>query len=673
MTEVKGLPIPKDVSTRIQRGRSWMQRDASKRRLCQRFTRGEQYWFLTKNQGLAAVSSPQNPTRMEKPAHRIRNNFNFIGPIIQGKVSLANQRIPSYEVLPSTNEAGDIGAAKVAEKVALYGYDKWRIKDAFIRASTLAIGGGGEGFLYPYFDPNVGPFTRMEEGEDGKQILIGAGEIKVAVLSGNEVSWEPGVEFHESRWYMIERARPVEEVEKMPGFIGVKLSADTSADLPTESKLVRVTEYLERPSATRPLGRRIITASGQIIVDYRKIKPESKSMFEPYPFRISTGEIIDEPVLHPLRWNRDATGLRDLGLTWQLIDPQRTITDCWNKLLEWKNLVLHPRMLSPRGARMNPPTDEPGGVDQYDAQENIPAPQWRDVPTSFASPLFQMLDAMKRDMREMAFDDSIEADANVAARTVTAVLEQSQAKWANFMTEIADTHSRVMRHCLMLVQVHYTEPRKIAISGRWGPESIADFMGKDLSGQVDVRVLPGSLDFQTRAALEQRVTTWAANGWITPQEAMLAITNGTSAGLSTIELDVAKIDRIIQRMRDNTLMSMPPRLEQVDGASKEIPGWMPMDRVDNLDVWRKRITDWMKTTEFENIGPRAQNEAKLILGGISELTLLAEQREAASQQAKAADLGMKNAAKTGIPRPLPTPPGEEENTLSPTGLPSFEA
>ena len=50
------------------------------------------------------------------------------------------------------------------------------------------------------------------------------------------------------------------------------------------------------------------------------------------------------------------------------------------------------------------------------------------MPTSFAQPLFSMLEKMQGDMREMGFDSDIQASANVAARTVNAVMEQDQAK-----------------------------------------------------------------------------------------------------------------------------------------------------------------------------------------------------------------------------------------------------
>jgi hypothetical protein len=47
--------------------------------------------------------------------------------------------------------------------------------------------------------------------------MVGQGEIKLLVLTGNEVYSEPGVDFNDSPWYAIERARPIDEVSRPPG------------------------------------------------------------------------------------------------------------------------------------------------------------------------------------------------------------------------------------------------------------------------------------------------------------------------------------------------------------------------------------------------------------------------------------------------------------------------
>lgn len=116
---VKPAEIPVKVGQRTSRGRTEMRRDASKRRLCQWYERGDSYGYLDPKGFLARQSSAQNPSGAARPGHRIRNTYNYIRPIIQGKVSAASQRVPSYEILPSNTDPQNIAAARIAEQVAL--------------------------------------------------------------------------------------------------------------------------------------------------------------------------------------------------------------------------------------------------------------------------------------------------------------------------------------------------------------------------------------------------------------------------------------------------------------------------------------------------------------------------------------------------------------------------
>ena len=660
-----GIPVPGDIQAAITRGRAEMLRDAPKRRLCQRFERGEQYWYEGSKGVLQQLGSGMHPAGgVAKPRHRIRNTFNFIRPIVQGKVSAATQRVPGYEITPTAGDPQRVSAARLAEKIARYGFDKWGLRRQTVLAASLAIGGGGEAFALPVFNPLRGPYVPNVQ-EDGTVEYIGQGEIEVRILSGNEVYWEPGVDFYDSRWWAIQQARAISEIEALPGFYG-EVQPDAASDPASpddrqiaDSRLALLTEVFERPSPKHPEGRRFIIVNGRVACDFTKLGRDT--VWDTYPLRGRDGKVIDEPILHRLRWTVDTAGGRDLGLTWQLIDAQRTINDCWNKLLEWKNRALNPRAMAPRGSDMKPRTDDPGGIDHYNLVGNADTvPKIEDVPTAFAGPLFQMLEKMQVDIRELGFDTYLAADANVAARTVTAVIQEYGAKWQSFLAELAEWHSRVMRHCLLLVSVHYSEQRKIVIRGPYGAEYIPDFDGAQLLDEVDVRVAPGSLEYQSREAVTQQVMQFAAQGWIEPQAAMLAIRQGsTDQLLASIELDAAKVERIIGRLRDGSVMDMKPRLDFVDGQHKEVPGWMPADEIDNIPVWRQRLGDWMKTQEYETLPDQYKEPAQLILAGLNDLQRRAAEREVARQNAMAEAQGRKNAARPVPAKQMPSQPSPQ--------------
>jgi hypothetical protein len=216
---------------------------------------------------------------------------------------------------------------------------------------------------------------------------------------------------------------------------------------------------------------------------------------------------------------------------------------------------------------------------------------------------------------------------------------------------------------LVLVRNHYSEERVIAIRGQFGPDAIHNFTGAQLMDQVDVRVLPGSLDFLTKDKLVERVFAYADRQWITGQQAMTAIKAGTDDVLvQSLELDMARIDRIIRKIRDGSVMSMPTRQEtETDpntGMTRqiEVPSWMPLDHVDNLKVWHERLSDWMKTDDYDSLSPDRQAPAKLIMQGIEQVQQQQAQRAIEQQNAQAEQLGMQNAARPQGAKPTPDQP-----------------
>lgn len=656
----KAPPVPADVQPKIDRGRKAMLADASKRRLCQRFEKGDTYWYLSDKSVLMEQSTVTSANGGGKPPHRVRSKINFIRPIVEAKVSAATQRIPSYDVSPSTTDPTDEGAARLAEQVALYGYDKWMLRRVSIKAVKLAIGGGGDAFTLPYFDQNVGPYVEV----DGR--MVGQGEIKVLVLSGNEVYWEPGTDFYMSPFWCVERAVPLEEARKLPGFIGVDLAADaTTSDIPTDKRdrdnLVMVTDYYERPCPKYPEGRVMHFAAGGLITDHRLLDPSAEHPWEPYPLRDHEGKVVDEPILHRLSYTLDPETDRDLGLTWQLIDVQRSAQDAWNKIMEWKNRCLNPQILAPVGSLIDRPDDVPGAV-KYFRPINGMKPEWENV-KPVPDSLFRILDMAQAAMREIGSDANVQ-DTEAAAKTLQQVIEQSNNRWQSFLGDTAEWHSRMMRHCLLLVARHYTEPRLLQIRGRFGPYPISDFKGAQLMGQVSVTVLPGSLEVKSRQQIRDEILAYADRGWITPQVAMAAIQGGTAEKLiQGYELDVARANRIIQAIRTGNVMDMGTWIvtDAMTGLPTEVPQWMPREG-DNLSIWKTVFGDWQKTEDYAALPPEGQESMNLIYAQIKQLEMLEQQQAMAAQAAQAADLGMGNAAKPQE-KGMPSMPGSTGTPL----------
>lgn len=643
-------PIPAGVKERIDRGRSRMKDGAAERDEVLHFIRGNQYVHQTAKGYLIQQNLISNPDGSGKPPHRLRQPRNLMIDVITRKVSAATSRIPSFEVAPSTTDPEDISAARLAEKVLLYGYDKWGLREAAERCIGLAVG-PGEGFAWPYFDNTVGPYIKDDQGK----VVTGVGEIRVRVFNGNQVMWEPNLKFSESRWVGVQLAMVPDEVRQLPGYLGGPLATDAASDdLPTGgpdkasvAHQVLVTHYLERPCPKYPDGRWLTIANGRQITAERK-----------YPCVDHKGRVLDEPVLHKLAYFVDYDNDRDFGLGRHLVPAQRSRNDCINKLGEWKNIALVPQIfVTPGLMKRQRLTDEPGAI--YEIPQPDQNLKWRDVPP-VPQALFQMLDQADADIARISAQNDIPSQVE-SGRGIEALLESDRSRDALFISQVAEWWSDLARHCLYLTQRHYSEgdDRLVKLQGRFGPELVTGFKGADLRGQADVRVRPGSLEPRSRQQIEQKILAFADRGWVSPQAAMAAINGGTAEALvEDYEKDVAWANRTIQKILagPEVLFAEAPREETgPDGMPREVPAWMPRP-FQNIPVIKAVFESWMKSVEYEQLEPGMREAADKLYAGLEQIEADKAAKAAAQQVQMAEGLGMANAAKPQGEKPMPDAP-----------------
>ena len=642
--------MPESASTtdklileRVKRSRSQAEDRMAEWRETMEFARGNQYAYINGRNKLTQQATRVTNDGKGKPNWRVRQARNLIFPVLDGKISSATQRVPGYEVIPSSSDAEDISGAYLAAKIARAGYDIWRLKRATEEAVYYALT-PGEAFAMAYWDSSIGPYVDTDKGP------IGIGDVRVRVYGSPEVSWEPGCQFEDSPYWVIENARSVQSIQQEHGYIGGKLVPDANPDWRQDgtrpSQMVMVTEYLERPCPKYPQGRWLIMAND------REIFPE-----QGYPIKNKDGQVLDQPCLHRLSYAANPGSDRDQGLVKQLIEPQRTFNDALNKISEWKNVALNPQILAPVGSldSRTRPSDEPGSIVYYNPIIGH-EPKWRPVPP-IPSELFALADRMQSLIGSIASSSEIPSQVE-SGKGMQAWLESNASAWANFISKLADWHSAIMRDCLTLVQRHYTEPRLIQFRGRTGWEQINSFRGQDIRGQADVRVSAGSLEPRSRQAVEQRVMNFAQLGWVSPEAAMSAIEGGNAEKLiESYELDVSRANAVINKIKAGTFLEEPMRpsfpgedaIDPETGALlTEIPGWMPRPMIDNVAVHRAVFGDWFKTDDWDNLQPEAKEAGMLYYSALLQI----EQQEAARaqemQNQMAESQGMMNAAKPAI-------------------------
>jgi hypothetical protein len=80
--ERKAIPVPPKITRALDRGRNKMKRDAGKRRLCMRMTRGDTYLYVDERGFMQSTPTVTYARGGGKPPHRSRKVYNFIGPVI---------------------------------------------------------------------------------------------------------------------------------------------------------------------------------------------------------------------------------------------------------------------------------------------------------------------------------------------------------------------------------------------------------------------------------------------------------------------------------------------------------------------------------------------------------------------------------------------------------------
>ena len=629
--------LPGDIKERLERGRARMMQDAPKVNECIEMWRGNQYAYVDGNNNLVQRGVAPGSA---KPAHRIRTTRNLILDVVTREVSAANQRIPGYQVVPANTDFNVQGAASLAEKVARYGYDEWKLKTAFTDLITYCVV-ADEGFVRPFWNTAVGQSVQVDP-----QTSVNLGEVEVRVYGRNQVYWEPGVRFEDSRWHCVEQGLTPETISHLTGAPAKSIVADgkraeaINAPDPSKTKLAILVEYLERPSQQYPQGRRLFVCNNKVLLTEDK-----------YPRYDHSGEVIDEPCLHPLAYFRDPDSDRDMGLVRHLVDPQRTYNDTISKVLEWKNLALIPQLLAPKGSLQTDLDDEPGKLIEYLPMSGL-KPEWKQTP-QIPPELFTILNQTKGDIAQIVAQNDIPSQIE-SGKAIQALIERDQTRRQEFVSRLSSVHASVMSHCLQLVQCHYTENRLLTIQGPLGIETVGDFQGANLKGQCSVIVLPSSIESRTREGIRTAVFEYADRGWITPEQAMAAIDGGVAENLiESYENQISKQQREILRILalDKTL---DPNVQPDHFAQAGIP--IPA-RFDNDPLHKQVLEQYMTSADFE----RQPLPVQQILEWHYDAHSAQQDKKAADaamqQQQTAASLGMANAARPqGTPPPAPSMP-----------------
>src|SRR3990167_3518821 len=394
---------------------------------------------------------------------------------------------PSFKFLPATREQQDIYTAAVADVVVPYYLRELQIQGMLGLYTDLAAIIFGDAFLKVYWNPEGGRLVDV----NGQMMKTGAMaacmrsplafSIDPIATSIEEADW--AIEYTVRSLASLKRAYPNfefrEEAVSEVGTYQMKLKSyfdNRSSITPLiKTKSAMIKEYYEAPSSDYPEGR-IITTCNSKLLDYKEQNPYGCFPYIrfgaiPLPERFES--------ISPIQMTKPA---------------QEGYNMMFSILEDWYRRA-RPKIIAQTGTLRGKMTNMPFEVIEYDPVTEQP-PIYSPPP-----PLPQDIFAMKNQYR-IAFDERIgilpvtqgNQPPNVrSADQLNALVENDHVKFGPLIIARAESMEKVARLILKNAQKFVVVPEIARIIGKHMSQKILSFTRADLQGNVDIRIVPGSM------------------------------------------------------------------------------------------------------------------------------------------------------------------------------------
>lgn len=509
-----------------------------------------------------------NFSRMHEPPAppwRVRLVSNKIRPIIRKELAKITKEKPTLFVMPASPDSKDIMGAMAAEHAIEH---LWILKKMHkIQRRTVFWGlMCGTSFIKDWFSSE-----QDEEGIPGKICVepVSAFHLFVPNLEEEELENQP--------WVIHALAKTPSQVEEI---YGVKLqpTVNASAGLieqkfmsalgiaDTPKKYVLVKEMWIKPCKDYPQGAVIHWANDRIL-----------STVEQWPFKFNDFNFSKFDHIPTGRFYADSV-IKDL------IPLQKEYNRTRSQIIEAKNRMAKPQLISPRGA-VDPRkiTSEPGLVIEYTPGFTPPSP----LPLqSLPSYVLQELDRNQIDMNDISSQHEVtqgQTPPGVEAATAIAYLqEQDDAALAPTIDSLEECVEKVGKHFLTYMQQFWTVERTVRVVGQNRLIQALQVSSQSLEGAVDLRVESGSATPRSRAAKQAFLMELAKMGILPPDRLLRYLELTESARL----YDEAQVDQR-QAQRENFMMA---------GGHQIFPNtW------DDHAMHINEHNEYRKSQEFENL------------------------------------------------------------------------
>ena len=526
----------------------------------------------------------KNLTRKKK-TNRVAN---YILPLYRSLLARMLMLKASVNVEPTTNSKRDVDGAKVSQEVL---EDLWQTVNKSNPILGRKMGGMllvlkqlfgylltvGSGYLMPYFNPKSKAKTAWETPEGQSEIIESdVGQVEIKAVTPFDVFKDPM-----NRWLIEQEIMSVDEikekydVEVLPEDVGLTEVEEQIKNLLSaseEKKLensVRVYQMWEVPTPKHPDGRYVITTESKVIYDDR-IPEEYKGRIPYFGF-----EYLDF-----------ICSTYPQGMIEQLINLQEEYNMTISRLAAYKKWFAG-KLKVPKQCQLETKYDDDiGQIIKY--KSGFGEPHF-EVPPNPPSFLFEDLVRIRRDMEDVAgvHDTSLgrnpkQAKSGIAIQALT---ERDDSQLTPIMISIEEKLAFLCEMILDIVELKYSEPRLLGITGETLGAEIKTFRGENVKGNRRIKVVMGSALPTSKAERQNFILALAQQEFITKPKALEMLEFGDIEGI------YHSVDETNAKSENQ---------EMAKGGQPIPQSW------DEHTIHAKVHADFLKSEEFKRIHPMLQ-------------------------------------------------------------------
>lgn len=540
------LKTAEDLNRKLDSLRRGRQGIDNQWRVSLAFYKGRQYTYYNRHTN-RIESRPVDDG--EKPRYIVRLVSNQILTGAHSLLAKYTKTKPVMTASPGSGSDTDIKAAQTAERLLEYMWDELDLDDKLGEALLWGIV-AGQGYWKITWDPHAGKAmtflldpqgqpilddslkdlfrSRLEQaGVQPQEQTVYLGDVRVETMSPFDVYLDPSARvFDDAKYAICVHNLDPDEIKTRWG-VDVKPDAypmPQDAMLPygrsQESdptvKAVYIGYFL--PNANMPKGRYVVWLE----------KPAKILEDGPWPYPVNKLPLVKFPGV------RVPGQIYDSSVVEHAIPLQKELNRTLSQIVEFKNLMIKPRVWAPYGSVSTRMTSEPGALYEYAPYDNH-KPEVEPMP-ALPPYVFEHMKNIRDSLRDVFGLAEIAEGTpppNVEAGVAIDLLqEMASDRLAPTIKLIEVAIERAGTLMLSLAQEYYTEPRTIKIVGSGGSVKVKRFSQADIKGGIDINVESGSALPRTRAGRQARIMEYIDKGILKPEHAYKYLDMGDMASVA---------------------------------------------------------------------------------------------------------------------------------------------